>query len=133
MTEPIEVAAPRTPEWYAARRTSFGASQAYAVIERPLEVYCEVKGLTRPMEDNLFLKRGRALEPILIDEFERLTGIEVVARSMPMYRHPEFRYVSATPDADLANGELLEAKTATRFSQKCRQLGTEETDEVPED
>lgn len=75
------------------------------------------------------MRLGRKLEPVVISEFLEETGYEVDTAPCPMFRHPQHDFVLATPDAILAGGDLLEAKT-TSF-RLAKELGEEGSDFIP--
>lgn len=132
--EPIAVAKPETPEWYAARMTGLGASEAAAACglsrwSTPFEVYCRKKGLLTEREDNDAMRLGRRLEPIIIAEFVDRTGLEIAQAPCPMMRHPEHSFILATPDAVLTTDSPLEAKSTTW--RIAKDLGEQGSDELP--
>lgn len=107
-----------TPEWYAARSTGIGASEAAAALgeskhKDPFLIFQEKRGLVPMQADNDAMRLGRAMESVVIGEFVHRVGIPVQYAPCPMLRHPLTPWVIATPDALLADGSLLEAKTTT--------------------
>jgi len=137
MKEPIKVAEPGTPEWYAARLTGLGASEIAAAAGldeymTPLGLYAVKTGLdTDDVEDEGDDPRrmGRLLEPIVKSEFARRRKITFLDPHPPMYRHPEHEFIIATPDAVITEDSLLEAKTASW--RMADEWGEEGTDCVP--
>lgn len=135
--EPQYVAMPLTKEWFAARSTGLGASQAAAACglseyETPLHVYLRARGELPPLEETDAMRLGTKLEPIIISEFVHATGIQVKRAPCPMYRHanPDLHFMLATPDAELVGDDLLEAKSTNW--RLAKQLGEEGTDFIPE-
>jgi putative phage-type endonuclease len=130
------IADPNTDEWYSARSTGIGASEAAAACglsrwETPHSIYCRKLGLIPPTEDNDAIRLGRKLEPVVISEFVERTGLAVAQHPCPMYRHPEHNFMLATPDAELESGDLLEAKSMGHFVAKA--LGDQGSDDIPQE
>lgn len=99
--QPQIVAAPHTDEWYAARKTGIGASQAGAACglskySGPFEVYQVVRGET-VIEENAAMRRGKHMEPAIRGMYQDEFNV-TVEHDMPMYRHPQWDYMLATPD-----------------------------------
>ena len=133
----IEVAQPKTDEWYAARKTGIGASEiaAAAGLSRystPFEVYCRKRGELPEFEGNAATRLGNKLEPIVVSEFVESTGINVRRYPVPMLRHPKFAFVLATPDAELESDEVLEVKT-TNWRVAKVDYGDEDSDFIPQE
>ena len=63
------------------RRTRIGGSDIGAIIgvgfKSPLELWEEKCGLVENKPPNLAMKCGTALESIIIDEYEKITGFSV--------------------------------------------------------
>jgi putative phage-type endonuclease len=136
--EPIYVADSGTPEWFSARKTGIGASTAAAVCgvsryDTPLHAYLRIRGEMPEVDETDAMRLGKKLEPVVISEFCEMTGHSVQQYPCPMYRHPlpECHFMLATPDALLANGELLEAKTTTFFNARLY-WGDDGTDDLPD-
>jgi putative phage-type endonuclease len=123
-----------TDEQRAARRTGLGASEVSAVLGlpsflSPLEVWAsKTEGAER--EDSLDLWRGRAVEPVIVEWYERETGRKT--RPAEVARHPRCKVLFATPDRmhKQEEPEPLEAKSV-RFSLQ-HLFGESGTDEVPQ-
>lgn len=136
MPDPIFVAEANTPEWLAARRHFLTASDAPKILGvsqygTPLDVYADKKGLLPPQDDNVAMRMGRRLECVVKDEFCHVTGAEVEVYPCPMFRPPSNEFMSATPDAILITGDLLECKTTTWRTAK--RFGEDESDDIPEE
>lgn len=132
---PIPVAAPHTPEWYAARETSIGASEiavaaGLSPYATPLELYQRKKGLIGPLEDNDAMRLGRLLEPVVKAEYCHRSGAVLIDSNPPMYRHPTHIGIVATPDGIISSAELLECKT-TSWRMKSY-WGDPESDQIPD-
>lgn len=110
-SEPQVVASPGNEEWYEARSTGIGASEAAAAVglsrwSTAFELYHRKRGNTPPIEDNDAMRMGRRLEPIVVDEFRDHEEIpeEMVLYPVPMFRSGSHDFVLATPDALLLDG-----------------------------
>lgn len=137
---PITVANPDTPEWHQARMTGIGASEAAAAagLSRyctPLELYHRKRGNLPPVQENTAMRLGKALEPVVIQEWCLANGVEPAQYPVPMVRHREHAFVLATPDCILSTGELLECKTSSAWMLKKLEaegeLGEQGTDALP--
>lgn len=135
-TTPRVVATPHSDEWYAARSTGIGASEAAAACgmsqwQTPLELYHRKRGELPPIDDNDAMRLGRKLEPIIKDEFCLATDAILEDIEPPMFRHPDLDFMLATPDGIVISpSELLECKSSSSFVIKA-DCGDEGTDEVP--
>lgn len=128
------IAQAETAEWHAARNQGFGASEAAAVAglsqyETPLHVYLRKRGELPATEETKPMRRGKRWEPYVLDQFQEETGLEIAQAPCGLYRHDAVPFMLATPDAILANGELVDAKTTT-FRQAAK-FGAEGSDELP--
>lgn len=68
-----------TPEWHQFRRTHLGASDAISIMgmspwKSPIELY-EDKIFQLDQKENPYMYRGKQLEPIALQEFEKETGL----------------------------------------------------------
>lgn len=149
----VVVANPHTDAWYEARKTAIGASEIAAaaglsVYQTPLEIYLRKRGELPPLEETDAMRLGKALEPVVKQEFVHHTGIQLRVEEPPMFRHPKHAEIVATPDGiispredlQLAPGtdlviphgemELLETKTASWRMKGY--WGGELTDAVPD-
>lgn len=136
---PIRVCDSGTPEWYQARLTGIGASEAAAAAglseyDTPLELYHRKRGNLPETRDDDAMRLGRLLEPIVASEFQHKTGLKVNAFDQPgLCRHPVDEFVLATPDYLLLTEpiELLETKATMWYM--AENLGEQNSDEVPKD
>ena len=116
---------PGTEEWLEERKKYIGASDAPAICgltpswRSPRDVALEKLGKTDECKkDNKYLQRGTLLEPLVKHFYLEKTGHELF--SAPMYRHNEYEWMAATPDAwAVSEGleVLLECKTAVKFTR----------------
>jgi putative phage-type endonuclease len=132
--EPVRVADAMSPEWFAARSHSIGASEISAAAglspyQTPLELYSRKRGERPPISDNDAMRMGRLLEPVVKSEFLRVTGLSFSDPNPPMYRHGEYDVITATPDGVINETELLEAKTASWRMKSS--WGEQDSDDVP--
>ena len=118
-----------TPEWYEYRVYDpsrekwplvFGASEAGAVLgvspyTSRLELFC-IKTKRATIDDNLAMACGRALEPVVLDAYQKETGC-ALTRNSAMFFNQDYPLLSATPDAVPVRGKktLVESHT-----QSCR-------------
>lgn len=130
------IASPDTPEWYAARSTGIGSSEAAAACgvssySTPLEVYARKVGQLDEKQDNDAMRLGRLLEPIVAQEFARRSGIGIAQYPVGMLRSADLPCMLATPDAVLESGELLECKTTSGW--RAKSLGEQGSDAIPDE
>jgi predicted phage-related endonuclease len=107
---------PDDPAWQEVRKTGIGASESPSVLEvegafsTPLKVWASKvgviwrRGTGEEMPDERseafeeMLRFGHVMEPTIACELQRATGCEVIMDGTT-YRHPEYGYITATPDA----------------------------------
>jgi len=115
----------------ADRRAGLGASDAPAALglspwKTPLELFLEKTGRAAPVEENLSMRIGRALEPVVLAAFTEQTGL-AVTRQQERITCPRFPWRWATVDGIASDGALVEAKTATDPAE----WGEPGTDQIP--
>lgn len=120
-------------EWLAARRQGIGGSDAAAVLglskwKTPLQVYLDKRGEAAEIPDNEAMLWGRALEPVIRQQYAERTGRAVL---MPdgILRHPAHGFMLANLDGMTEDRRVVEIKTA-RTAQNWGEAGS---DEVPQD
>lgn len=126
------IAMPDTPEWFAARTRSIGASEAAAVCglsryETPMSVYLRKVGITGDTVENAAMRMGKRLEQAIREEWSMLTHQEV-DYPIPMASHPDHDCITATPDGLLSVSEGLECKSTSSFASS--DLGEDGTDQI---
>jgi putative phage-type endonuclease len=131
---PIVVAAANSPEWYTARMTGLGASEAAIAAglsnyETPLSLYHRKRGEIPPIEETDAMRLGRLLEPVVKAEWSHRTGLQFQDPNPPMYRHPRHACILATPDGIVTPTEVFEGKTAG--FRMAREWGEEGSDFIP--
>lgn len=123
-----------SPEWLPQKNTGIGSSEAAGAVGlseymTPLSIYSRKVGRMPPVEETKAMRRGKRMEPFVVEDFTELTGIASAVYPMGLYRHANEPFMLATPDCLLASNELLECKTTNwRMASK---LGYEGTDDVP--
>ncbi len=132
--QPIELAAPDSPEWLTSRKMGIGASESGAVLgldkyKTPLDVYCEKRGIGERFAGNKFTERGKKVEPLIVEEFAALTGSPIMRYPCPMFASSRVPFILATPDAQLTETEGVDCKWMTSRGEAA--LGDDGTDAVP--
>lgn len=117
--------------WLQKRKAGIGASDIAAVLgispwRTPLELYLDKRGELPPQEDKPQLRRGRMLEPIVLDFYQDETGHEVTRKQ----EHVIDGFKMATLDGfDAVVKAPVEAKTVNAFAAK--EFGEHGSDDVP--
>lgn len=119
-------------QWLEDRRTGIGGSDAAAVLglskwKTPLEVYMEKTGEIGEQVDNEAMLWGRALEPVIRQQYAERTG-RVVRVPEGILRHPQHAFMLANLDGVTDDGRLVEIKTA----RSAQDWGDPGTDEIPQ-
>jgi len=109
-------------QWLQTRRGGIGGSDIGAIIgldkyKSPLDVYFQKVEGVQP-EDNAAMRRGRALEEYVAQEFALATGFELQQPEQRIVEHPNCDFFLASVDRILVSstGErgVLECKTSAR-------------------
>lgn len=108
-------------EWHERRRQGIGGSDAAAACgmspyKTAYELWLEKTGQVQPEVVNNAVYWGTALEPTLVEEFEKRTGL-TVERDNRYFIHPEMPFVRAEVDGMVnENGinKIVEIKTSGR-------------------
>ena len=103
------------PEWYAARATGIGGSDAAAIAglshwKTPLEVYCDKIGEGCDTKTTA-MRRGSLLEPVVRQMYCDETGNTVEVPDK-MIRHPDHSFMVANLDGVVSNDLIYEGKTS---------------------
>ena len=122
-------------KWLEARKTYLGGTDISAVIgvnpyRTALDVYLEKTSEdVMPQQDNEAMYWGRTLEDIVLKEYSKRTGVNVIP---PMGTHHDIKhkFLACNIDGWVENGVILECKTAGARAND--QWGEEGTDEIPE-
>ncbi len=151
--QPVKGPDSYSPEWFAIRKLRrdsdrpvvFGASEAATALNQdpytsPLELCLRKQGLAEEQEENISMKVGKALEPVVLDLYKSEANVDMIA-TPPMYLHPKYKFMAATPDAIVINslGEwqrAVDAKVTSAFRYDSRgesynKYGKHGTDELP--
>ena len=106
-------------EWLKEREYGIGASEVGAVLglspyETPFSLYLKKTHQVPPTEENLAMRMGHVLEPIVVQLWEEATGEKVIKASAAdiIYVHPEYDFMRATPDRIVrGRKKIVECKT----------------------
>jgi putative phage-type endonuclease len=114
------------------RNTGLGASEAAAVLGispwvTPLQLWERKTGRAPEQEETLAMRVGSLLEPVVLEQFTRATGLEI-SHQQERVIDPRLPWRWVTKDAQVSAKELVEAKTTSRADG----WGEEYTDEIPD-
>jgi len=94
-----------SPKQVEFRKTGIGGSESAAILGihpylSAMELFARKVGLMDSSADSVRLRVGSALEPTVVDEYQRKTGLSVVRRAeaCEMLRHPEHHEALANLD-----------------------------------
>lgn len=119
-------------EWLESRMAGIGGSDAAAVLglsrwKTPLDVYLDKRGESVSAPDNEAMLWGRALEPVIRQQYAERTG-RVVRVPEGILAHPEHPFMLANVDGVTDDRRVLEVKTA----RSGKDWGEPGSDEVPQ-
>ncbi|MFT3791564.1 MAG: YqaJ viral recombinase family protein [Rudaea sp.] len=119
-------------QFLAERRRGIGGSDVAAILgmskwKSALDVYLDKRGEAPEQPDNESMLWGRALEPVIRQQYAERTGRVVLVPTAPVV-HPVHTFARANLDGVTEGGRLVEIKTA-RTAQDWGEPGT---DEVPD-
>ncbi len=119
--------------WLAARRAGIGASDIAAVLgispwKTPLQLYLGKRGELPPQEDAPQLRRGRLLEPVVLEFYTDETG-HAVTRQQEHIIGAEPWMMATLDGFDVVSAGPVEAKTVNAFA--ARDFGEHGSDDVP--
>lgn len=123
---------PGSDQWMKYMTASkIAAVMGHSPYESRFSLWHRMNGTVPAQVENDELQRGTLLEPAVCEWWASKHPDAKLYRS-PMYRHPLWEWVAATPDRIVRYGdgrepELLEAKTANNSWE----WGEEGTDEIP--
>ncbi len=122
----------RTAEWLEARENGIGASQAAAAIgvsewQSPIGLWAEKLKLVPPVEQNVSMRIGTELEPLIASMYTEATGIKI-RRANNLRQHATHPFMLASIDRR-AGRKPVELK----FSARATGYGEPGPDEVPDD
>jgi predicted phage-related endonuclease len=134
---PIRGPMPKTSEWNALHDVGsevFTASSAAALVRHsehsdPLDLYNRYTGIAPGVIATEVMLTGTDMEPVIKGKCRREKHWELLG-NQPLYFHPDYPFLGATPDVLRAdNGNPVELKASTfRIAAK---LGEEGSDWVP--
>jgi putative phage-type endonuclease len=119
-------------KWLEERRKSIGSSDSPAILRQspwasPTSVWADKTGspVALPPETEERLRWGRLLEPVILAEYSRRRGIDVV--HMPqnaVISHPDFPGLPmhATPDGEDEERRVVEVKNWSAFATSMKDL-----------
>lgn len=121
-----------TAAWLEARENGIGASQAAAAIgvsewQSPIGLWAEKLKLVPPAPENVSMRIGTELEPLIARMYTEATGVKV-RRANNLRQHAEHPFMLASIDRR-AGRKPVELK----FSARATGYGEPGTDEVPDD
>ena len=125
--------APDRAAWLAQRRNGIGASDIAAVLgispwKTPLQLYLDKRGELPPQEDAPQLRRGRMLEPLVLDFYADETGHQVT-RQQECVTGAEPWMMATLDGFDAIDNAPVEAKTVNAFS--AQEFGEHGSDDIP--
>lgn len=102
--------------WLAERRTYMGGTDAAPSLgisqwRTALDTYLSKRGEAPPVEDNPAMYWGRALEPIVREEYAKRAGM-IVRSGEGVIRSAKYPFMAANLDGRGADGRVVEIKTA---------------------
>lgn len=105
--------------WLSERGKGIGASEVGSILglspyDTPFSIWLKKTGQAVPEPENVAMKLGHLLEPVVAQLWEEETGEKVIKASSAdiIYVHPEYDFMRATPDRIVrGRKKLLEIKT----------------------
>ena len=128
--EPMSSGVMDRAAWLAARRLGIGGSDVAAILglsrwKTAVDVWLDKLGRLPPQPETEAMRFGTLLEPVIIEEFSRRTGMEV-RRGLPMQQHEQHTFMLASLDGLVEDRQaIVEAKTA-RMADGWGEDGTAE-------
>ncbi len=130
-----------TEEWLKIRQQGIGGSDVAVLMglssyKSPLELWKEKVTGEAEYTTSLAAERGKALEPVALREYERITGNKVDKIDGGVLRSKEYPFMQASLDGYVKDKNILiEAKSANTFvANQWGELDAEgicETEEIP--
>lgn len=122
-------------EWLEYRRNGIGGSDAAAICglnpyKSPMAVWLEKTGQAEPENVGEAAYWGNILEPLIMEEFGRRTGLDV-GRELSILQHEKHSFMIANLDGiafcrERNEAFVFEAKTANSFSASLWENGVPE-------
>lgn len=121
-------------QWLAERRLSIGSSDAASILgigyNTALHVYLEKLGLIEPEPENMAMRVGKLMEPVVAQLYRDQTGCEFASHQR-FIRSPVHHFMTATLDCIRSDGRIVELKTVG--ARSAGKWGESGSDEVPHD
>ena len=117
--KPIVIKPKDHAQWLAEREKGIGASDVAAILglspfESAYSLWLKKTHQVEQEPENVAMKMGHLLEPIVADLWEEATGEKVIKASAAdiIYVHPEYDFLRATPDRVVrGRKKILECKS----------------------
>lgn len=125
-----------TQELLELRKTGIGGSDAAAIAglskyKTPLEVYFEKLGLSDSNNDNPATYFGSLMEPIIVNEYIKKTGLEVAITKNTL-KSEKYPWMLANIDGFVPSKRaILECKYSSPY--RYRDWGEEDSEEIPDE
>jgi putative phage-type endonuclease len=127
--------------WLKERSKGIGGTDISAILglnpwKTAYDVYLDKIGEAKPIEENMAMKMGTLLEPIVAGLYEYVTQRKL--KECELIIHPKHDFIRGTPDRLIEGEDLgLEIKTLKsfdKFSSKSSAIGwgEEYTDQIPQ-
>lgn len=125
-------------EWLKARKRGVGASDMSALAgvnpyKSAFEIYLDKTSDEVNEFSNQFTHWGNILEPVVADEFARVTGAVVKAPPQQIMQLAEHPHIMASLDrvAVMPDGEEVVVEIKTTSSRNASKWGEQMTDQIP--
>lgn len=124
----------KSEHWHAERRKGIGGSDAAACCgispwKTPYQLWEEKRNIAPPDATNDAMRWGTKLEPLIRDEYEHVTGNEVIHDVGPI-QSKKWPFARVNVDGLVPNNNaILECKSAIRTSGDWGEPGT---DQIPD-
>ena len=127
--------------WLKERSKGIGGTDISAILglnpwKTAYDVYLDKIGEAKPVEENMPMKMGMLLEPIVAGLYEDVTQRKL--QECELIVHPNYDFIRGTPDRLVENEDLgLEIKTLRTFDKFSSKSGStgwgeEYTDQIPQ-
>lgn len=126
--------------WQISRQKTVGGSEVSSVLgvnpyQSVYSLWLRKTGRSPPVEENKYMRAGKALEPVIVQLWQQETGYQIQEGSEEntLYYHPEYPFISGTPDRIYINSNNGENIVQTDFGVlECKNTRISiETDNFP--
>jgi len=119
-------------DWLKERQKGIGGSDVAGILGispfvTPLDVYLDKIGEAEEKQDNPSMAFGRLMEPVLLQQYQNVTGESLVSDLQPIISQ-KHDFMRANLDGLTKSGKVLEIKTARTKNG----WGEPGTDEIPD-